>query len=86
MADKFSDYLNEVIDGGLLMYRPFLLGVASFAYNTKIHPYLGQTPFEEGQGHPVRMPAMFEMFENRKERLQGCWDDLGCFGTMYWQC
>ena len=48
MTDKFSGYLNEVIDGGLLMYQPFLLGVASVANNTKIHPDLGQTPFEEG--------------------------------------
>ena len=48
MTGKFSGYLNEVIDGGLLMYHDFLLGVASFAYDTKVHLDLGQTPFESG--------------------------------------
>ena len=49
MADKFSDYLNEVIEGGLLMYRPFLLGVALFTYNNMIRLDLGQTLLRKGE-------------------------------------
>ena len=62
--EKFSDYLNILVHGGLLMYRPFLLGVASFAYNCKICLELGQTPFEGVHGRPVRLPRGLEMVEN----------------------
>ena len=71
MTEKFSDYLQVVVDGGLLMYQPFLLGVASFAYNCKIHLDMGQTPFEGGHGHPVRFPTGLEMVENSAGRAAG---------------
>ena len=48
LTEKFSCYLNKVIEEGFLTYCPFLLGVASFAYDTKVHLDLGQTPFELG--------------------------------------
>ena len=53
------------------MYQPFLLGVASFAYNCKIRLDLGQTPFEGVHGHPVRLPIRLEMVENSEEGAAG---------------
>ena len=60
ITEKFSGYLTKVIEGGMLSYRPFHLGVAAFAYNTTKHLYLRQTPFEVGWGHPPVMPSTFE--------------------------
>ena len=56
MTEEFIDYLDILVQGGLLMYRPLLLGVASFAYNCKVCLDLGQTPFEKAHGCPVRLP------------------------------
>ena len=75
LTEKFSCSLNKVIEEGLLTYHPFLLSVASFAYDTKVHLDLGQTPFELGRGRPAIMPITFgtsdELGENEAVRTQG---------------
>ena len=64
ISEMFSGYLIQVIKGGMLTYHPFLLGMAAFAYNTKKHLDLRQTPFEVGRGRPPVLPSTFETYDD----------------------
>ena len=57
---KFSGYLINVIQRGILTYRPFLLWGGNLRIQHKKHLDVRQTPFEVGQSRPPVMPSTFE--------------------------